>query len=264
MVIQRANSGSDSLHASELLSPVRWPAGTRVVARSARSARDTLARTVVWGVPVGAGQMIVSGALDAWQFRDASFERFWQTLLAEAADATPAQLDAALARTLLQPGETTDLMIALRSAAFTDLSASSPTSAHVSAALDSAGQLIPLWPDRSPGNLRGRVRAPVHTGTYRVVVESNGERAVLPFAVVNTFNRSEPDQRAAIGAIALSRQGAVVQAARIDELPGLLSRALRPERRREATHPLRSFWWMFAFTLLLSTEWWIRRRTGLR
>ena len=264
VAIRRTTSSSDSVRATELLAPARPPAGAHAVARSTRSSSDTLLRTVVWSAPVGAGQVIVSGALDAWQFRDASFDRFWQSLIGEAADGASSELATALGHTLLRPGETTDLMVTLQSAAFADLSAVSSSSASVTAAVESAGQTIPLWPDRAPGSLRGRIRAPARPGTYRVVVQSNGARAVLPFVVAATFNRAEPDQRTAIGAFALSRKGSAVQAAKVDELPGLLSRALRPERRREATHPLRSFWWMFAFTLLLSAEWWIRRRSGLR
>jgi len=45
----------------------------------------------LWTTAFGNGRLIVSGALDAWRYRDATppaFDRFWQMTIAEAADAS--------------------------------------------------------------------------------------------------------------------------------------------------------------------------------
>jgi len=38
----------------------------------------------VWQTPIGRGRLIVSGALDAWRYRDVAFDQFWKALAADA------------------------------------------------------------------------------------------------------------------------------------------------------------------------------------
>jgi hypothetical protein len=46
----------------------------------------------IWQMPIGRGRLIVSGALDAWRYRDRdadAFDRFWRSTISGAAQATP-------------------------------------------------------------------------------------------------------------------------------------------------------------------------------
>src|SRR5204863_9268152 len=87
VAIAPVGADSDAMKAAELVWPARLPDGADVVATPRDNAAD---RAIVWRSPVGAGRLVVSGALDAWRFRDRSvsaFDRFWQTLIAETANA---------------------------------------------------------------------------------------------------------------------------------------------------------------------------------
>jgi hypothetical protein len=81
---------------AEPLAPGSVPAGKQAGAASAPA---------VWQMPVGRGRLIVSGALDAWRYRDRdtdAFDRFWRSAISGAAQATPissAQPTAAAAAT---------------------------------------------------------------------------------------------------------------------------------------------------------------------
>jgi hypothetical protein len=43
---------------------------------------------VIVSTPVGKGRIIVSGAMDAWRYRDSAFDRFWRSLVFEAGKAS--------------------------------------------------------------------------------------------------------------------------------------------------------------------------------
>ena len=84
---------SGGLRAGEIAWPERLPAGAEPIARSVPPSGDTLkSRPVVWRSAVGAGRLVVCGALDAWRTRDSStsaFDTFWESTIAETADAGP-------------------------------------------------------------------------------------------------------------------------------------------------------------------------------
>jgi len=84
---------SGRLAATEFTWPRRLPAGAVTLASSAATPGDSLGgRPVIWRVAEGAGQFVVSGALDAWRFRDDSvsaFDTFWPLAFAHAAAAAP-------------------------------------------------------------------------------------------------------------------------------------------------------------------------------
>ena len=65
--------------ASEILTPARLPPwGQRY---------DAAVSQAVWHTPVGSGRLFISGALDAWRYRDrddAAFDAFWRGVVAEA------------------------------------------------------------------------------------------------------------------------------------------------------------------------------------
>ena len=254
--------GFGALQGRETSWPGVTPAGSMSYAVSV--ARDSTTRPVVWSVPVGAGRLVISGALDAWQFRGDSsgFNRFWTTLLASLASDAPPAISIELSRHALRPGETTLGRVVIRAPM---LSNASERVATVGAALVSGGDsaAVRLWPERTPGVFSGSIVAPRQPGTYRLVVWTDTDRAESPI-VVHTGARSPiRDDREVAQSFVSSRGGSVVAEDALDDLPDRLSSAIQVVSRVETWHPMRSPWWIVPFALLLGAEWWARRRRGL-
>ena len=275
------------LRATELL----WPAGltdgatsvattlgargktdslSNAATRQAPSAESVDDRPVIWNKPVGAGRLVVSGALDAWRFRDSassSFERGWRVIIGEAAAAKLAPLAVTMSEQILAPGESAELSVVVRDAAL-KLATSQAIRANVSAVLES-GPLdslertaIRLWPDGAVGSLRATLRAPRHIGNARVVVSADGYRTQVPLVVDSIVSRPIAAYPALSTAFAASHGGQVVNASQLATFNSVLARSLRTAPRRERWYPMRSPWWLLPFALALSGEWWMRRRRG--
>jgi hypothetical protein len=165
----------DWLQASEVAVVDPLPSGALVLAGiEATSGIDP----VVWQLPVGAGRLVVSGALDAWRFRGAGssrFDEFWRRVVADAAAAAPAAIELRAEPRVGRPGETVLLEVTLRDIA---LGAGTEAEARVSARLEGgeAPLAVRLWPGAA-GRFYGRVRLPEEPGFYRWVVEAAEERA---------------------------------------------------------------------------------------
>ena len=249
-----------------------WPAVLPPGARELASARPAGAsRTepgaVIWRVPVGTGDLVVSGALDAWRHRDPAMSRFdeyWRETIADAAAAGATQVEIGLSSTILAPGEQAEITATLRTAALDDAATLSPGNS-VTAWLDVAGDSvrIPLWPDGMPGRFRGSFRAPVAPGLHRVSVARADMRADVPLLVSTTAAAPALDESDLVAAWVSSRGGDVIEERNLDELNSALERTLRPVPRNETWYPMRSAWWIVPFTLLLGAEWLARRRGGL-
>ncbi len=253
-------AGGDSMRAAELAWPARLPEGADVVAPT----RNAAARPVVWRSPVGAGQMIVSGALDAWRFRDrsvSSFDRFWQTLIAGAATAAVAPITVSTTP-LAMPRERAPVSALVRDAA---LSSVLPVKASASAMLvsDAGRSGVRLWPSERTGIFRANLRAPAQPGTFRLTVAANGARSDVPIIVAADLARVTPEARDLLSAWVASRGGASMGAAEVASLGQRIVGTIRPADRRMTWHPMRSAWWILPFALALSAEWWLRRRRGL-
>jgi hypothetical protein len=268
--LRHAGTDGARIHASELTWPVALPAAAQVLAETeSTEAGTTGRRPIVWRVPAGAGRVIVSGALDAWRFRthaESAFDRFWQSIVADAAAAAAPRVSVTVSRAVVQPGESTEVDVTLRDVALADLSSGRPLGATVSASIehDSARIPVSLWPDHEPGRLRGSVRVPPTAGPYRIVVTSGGARADAALAVVPDAAHPAPDERDLIAAWTHSRRGAVIPAQSLPDLPSMLVRSLAPVSRPVTWHPMRSPWWLVPFASGLGVEWWWRRRHGRR
>jgi hypothetical protein len=233
---------------------------------------------VIWSSAVGAGRLIVSGALDAWRFRDptvSGFDRFWRTLLAEAADAAPTPLVVEIATPVLAPGGQGSLTVTVRDAALADPLVGRSIRATVSASIveisrdsasvagaDRAGR-IQLWPEGAVGEFRGAFRAPEVSGIYRIAVAGGAARTDAPFVVLTAPSLVAPDATQLVAAFASSRAGMLIRSDELSSLVPAVERALQPITRRETWHPMRSGWWIIPFTLALGAEWAWRRRRGL-
>ena len=249
---------SATLRAGEIAWPSALPAGATAIVRGERP--------VVWESAVGAGRLVVSGALDAWRYRDPSasgFERFWRTVIADvAASALPA-VAVATSPAIATPGQGVDVNVLIRDAALAPAAAGASIRASVSATLQ-PNTGIRLWPDADAGQFTGVVRAPREPGTYNITVASVAGTATVPLVVSAQVHRAELVSHDLSSAWATSRGGRMLQAADVGQLPEVLSAAIRPASRLVTWHPLRSAWWIVPFVLALSGEWWLRRRRGLR
>lgn len=256
------------LRVSEIAFPVRLPETARALALTNGARADSLnGRAAVWRTSVGAGRVIVSGALDSWRYRDravSAFDRFWQMTIADAASASPPPVDIAISNRVLRPGERTEVEVAVRDAA---LRGTSPVRVSAAATLESDSLppvTIDLAAEGTPGRFRGVVRAPDTPGLYRVSAASGGERKTVSISVMEHASRPTPADDELVTAWVGARKGRVITASHLDELPAALTDAVQPPSRAEVWHPMRSPWWIVPFALALSTEWWMRRRRGLQ
>jgi hypothetical protein len=254
-------AGVDTLRATEWRWPGSLPSGASAVAR------DSGGNAVIWRSPIGAGHLLVSGALDAWRFRETAtsgFAAFWRAQIAGIAAASPPALDVRLAQTVLRPGARTDLTVMLRDLALGESVAGDAVQARITAVLDGARGPVPLrvWPRETPGRFEGELRAPGAPGLYRVRVSSGAALAHADLRVTNDAAHAVPDRPQLLRAWVRARGGAVLTAAETGVLAATLVRALGPVRRAETWQPMRSAWWLLPFTFALCGEWWWRRRRG--
>jgi hypothetical protein len=213
---------------------------------------------------IGRGRVIVSGALDAWRYRDAErFTAFWTSVLADAAAAAPTAFDVELASALAAPHEDVPLRVSRHSL--------DPLEGELTAkAMMRCGETsepLRLWPASQPGQFAGVVRAPA-SGACDVEASIDGgggdaSRATTRIMVAPNLRTLKPWRTTL--ATAMAAHGApVVPAGGEDELIARVRAMLPGERVPQETHPMRSPWWLVPFAGCLSGEWWLRRRRGLR
>jgi hypothetical protein len=270
-IVTIGTSGADTiaLRASEVMWPVRVPANAHIIARTSRNAKHSASDVpAVWQTSVGAGRLVVSGALDAWRFRDRSdFEGFWRRLVAETAQASPPAVSVQLGNATPNPGENVDVRATVRDVALQEPNVARTARATVVGTLTSSERnestTFHLWPSDGAGELRGVVRAPEKPGVYQLTVSADGMSTTAPLVVVANASHPTPDDRDLVTAWAASRGGRAMSASQLAELSAEVKRAIHPTPRRETWYPMRSAWWIVPFALLLSAEWWLRRRNGL-
>ncbi len=259
-VFALARDDSTTLRAGDVVVPATVPAAATIIAGGRKA--------VVWENAVGAGRLIVSGARDAWQFRDAgssTFDRFWRTLIADAAATAPPPLIVETNPALAKPGETVGLRATLRDVALSADAASTTGTVHasVTATLE-PGTRVRMWPEGNIGQFSGVVRAPRQPGVYRFTVAGGGRTAEMPLIVSADARTDAPVSRAVSTAWATSRGGRLFQVRDIAKLSTALDAAMEQRSERTTWHPFRAAWWIVPFVLVLSAEWWLRRRNGLR
>ena len=258
--------GRAMLLSSELIWPDRLPPGARpmLVRRPPTATSNAGPMAVIWQTAIGAGRLVVSGALDSWRYRRQSnlpFDRFWQQTIAAAADASPPPVEVRLDRSVIAPGETTRARIAVRDLVLSDSPANATTAVSATLEGPDGSRPIRVWPDGAAGHLGAALTA-TSPAEYQLIVEVAGERAVVPLAVVvDATSAAEPDSDL-LAAWTAAHGGIAVTETQLDTLDAALVAALRDERRDETWHPMRAPWWIAPFALLLGGEWWMRRRQG--
>jgi len=275
---------SPALEVRSMIWPDRLPAGARAVA-------STLAGDpVLWRRPVGKGRLVVSGALDNWQFRDpetTDFEPVWRDLVGEAADLAPGPLELAwigfhegggrghgAASGVTPPGGLLRFAVTLRETPAPGIGVTAVATLGDVTGEGGDSPLIPLWPSEIPGHFEGRLHAPTTPGLHDLEVRVEGgseageeapwrHAARLPFVVLADAAPPPPDDLGLMEAWAASRGGSLHAS---DDLAGLEAEILRAtgaEGPSDPWHPMRSPWWIVALALLLGGEWAWRRRHGL-
>ena len=254
-------NGNDSLalQSTSRISPTALPPGAESIAGGAEP--------VVWREPVGPGTLVVSTALDAWRFRDpamSSFDRFWQTVLGDAANRAAKPLTLTTSGSVVAPGERFDVDAALRDEAIdgqTHDVGPIQIAATVGTTSDSS-RVIHLWP-RSAGRLAGRIHAPTAPGSYSVALSAGGRHAIVPFVVAEDARPVVVGAEMRLADWVRATGGSIVPEAQVARLGALLASKVHSEPTLVTWHPMRSAWWILPFALALSGEWWLRRKRGL-
>jgi hypothetical protein len=279
------------------------PATTPTSTTSDSPASNASGSPVIVGSPLGEGYAIVSGALDAWRYRDRAqdgFDRFWRDTISTRAASVPEPVDITLDPVVTSPGAPIGIRVRARSAnaanatatlsarltptalassatpsssapsspapsSSASASASESSSSPASASRSDATTPIRLWPDARPSAYHGAINAPSRDGVYAVSVQLDGQATPS-----RAYFRVEHGARIArpawpgLQAFVEARRGLLVTSDRLDRLTTHLREVARPANARHARHPLRSAWWILPFAACLGGEWLLRRRRGER
>ena len=299
-VIGPRGGARDSVHLRGMVVgvPTRLPARAEVLAVLADGAGGSAGRgaaqPVIWRQPVGPGWLYVSGAFDAWRYRDpaqSTFDATWRDLVDEAAGARQQALELEVAPTLLQPREAWTVLATARDgarAAGRELSLGVVAGAGEAADHDAdkgadhdadkgadhdagsgagsgAGKGAGKGADRRtsvPVQVLGD-RAPAVAGDYVIVATQGTDTVRQAVHVATTVARDAADDPALMAAWAAAHGGRQIPRNRVASLGAVLDDVLHPSPRMVTWHPMRSPWWIVPFALALAAEWWMRRRRGL-
>ncbi|MES2522541.1 MAG: hypothetical protein V4617_07585 [Gemmatimonadota bacterium] len=303
-----SNAGSRAdtamLRVTEWTAPRSLPATATALLRRATpadrgtnvSAGSGDADPIVWRMPVGAGTLVVSGAMDAWRFRDStqsSFGAFWRNTVAALAESAVPAVSVTARPAVVRPGEAVAVEVSVRDRwSVSDSSATlvlrgtlqrpatgSAKDVAQGSASDSvmgsggARELLTstplrLWPGAVPGIASGTLRAPHAPGRYVVTVAAAGTgldetRTATEFVVADSAVAPAPSDEASLQLWARTHRGVALRQAALPDLPGAMLAATGPSEPILPWHPMRSSLWIVPFAGLLAAEWWIRRRRGL-
>jgi hypothetical protein len=212
-------------------------------------------------MPAGYGQVVISGAMDAWRQRDrdaGAFDRFWRSLAAEGAAA-----GAPLSLTV------DDTLVARRGRARFTLRArrmTPMTSADASAIVrcgDQPAGSVRLWPSAAIGEFNGEMTVS-SSGPCRIEAAIDGRQAGGGFASAEQPRRGASETLTRLVTAVGKMHGVVVNAGEEAELVRAIERDRQPSSQVVSTRPARSPWWMIPFAGCLTIEWFLRRRDGLR
>lgn len=209
-------------------------------------------------LPSGNGRVVVSGAMDAWRYRDAdggAFDRFWRSLVWESASAGAAvRVD--LSQPIAAPGRKVPFVVRSHR-----MAASAASTAAASATCGGRpARTLRLWPQAEPGVFAGVVSADDDRPCEIRVTVDGGEPAIGGLAVTAGATASVTAVLSQLERAAARSGGAVGAADAVIATLTASAQGTAPA----AVRPMRSAWWMSPFVACLGLEWWLRRRAGLR
>ena len=296
-VVKAGLSDADSvslLRVSDWIAPRVVPPGATAVLRIGGDVGSpNEGPAVIWRTNVGVGTMMVSGALDAWRFRDSAtsrFDEFWRSNVATLAAAAVPTVALSLAPTVAAPGSPVELRALLRNArkassesASGSASASASAAVTVSALLERfvdstvdivtangrgldprfTAQSLRVWPTATAGVVKANFTAPSKPGWYRVVFQVGRDSAETELVVADSVTPSLMSNESMMRMLASSHGGSAVNESDLASLNAIVSNGIREAERRSPWYPMRSGLWIVPFAALLSLEWYIRRMSGL-
>jgi hypothetical protein len=248
-------SALPAIQASELLTFERTPASL-ALATTGSSA------PAVAVLPVGAGQLLISGALDAWRFRandNDAFDRFWQSAVGGLAAAVQPAIDVEIVPAVVPPDAKAAVLVRVRRAA---LRVSADTPLPVSAT-SSTGDVVRLWPGDEPDTFHGSFTAPGKAGNHRIVVTANSQSGAGTFLVTGGARAARP-AGPPLSLLAESRGGQDIAVRDVATMAKTLRQSIASPTVRVERRPMRSAWWLVPFAACLGGEWLLRRRRGER
>jgi hypothetical protein len=206
--------------------------------------------------PTGGGLIAVVGAMDAWRYRDAdagAFDRFWRSLAAELA-AAHAPVRITFDRPVARAGSRMPFTVRAESAS--EVSA-------VARCGEGPAEAVSLWPAGTRDVFRGEL-AVADRLPCRLDVTAGTRLASAGIAVVDTPVRAVSDVLGDLERDVRRSGGTVARRGDLSPIATDFERSVRLEGQPAPFYPMRSAWWLLPFAALLSIEWWLRRRSGLR
>jgi hypothetical protein len=226
-------------------------------------------RAIIVSRAIGRGRVIVSGALDAWRYRDdAAFDGFWTALVADAAYAAGPALSLTVDPPVLGEGGATTVTAEWRSLE----PLPDAITAEATLTCDDRRSVVRLWPTARPGMFSGTLR-PEAAG--ECVLEAMLATAGAPQSSVDAVRNTQklkldggavtgPTDVARFESAIAAHGGVVVTAGDESTLARRVRERLPSRRQSHESRPMHSPWWALPFAACLGGEWWLRRRAGLR
>lgn len=242
------------LQASEILRAGGVSIAANILGRSASSPSIVVA-------PTGNGRIVVSGAMDAWRYRDldaGAFDQFWRSLVAEGAVAGEG-LQLRFARPLAADGSRARFTLR-------DHRMRAPVTVEASAVWrcgSGAAHVVRLWPSGILGEFAGEV--PIQgTGSCSVEATVGDRQVTATAAVADGPMRGVDSTLASLAGRVATINGSIASADDVSPVTRAIASSPAAMSPVVTMHPMRWWWWMMPFAGCLSLEWWLRRRGGLR
>ena len=288
------------LRLSEWVAPrVLPPGATAMLEIQDNAGRSGAAPAVVWRASVGPGTVMVSGAIDAWKFRDSTsslFSDFWRESVAALAATALPLVDLRVSPSVVAPGSRVELRAIMRqwlnagsdsvtvalSAVLEDSHWSTPVQRSDSTYPTDGAAIrdsLRVWPTATRGIVNAEFNAPATPGRYRVLFEArraenisastqrgsstNFERADIELVVADSVAEALTSNAAMMRMLAETHGGSAVDEADIASMSAIVTKSIGQSERVLPWYPMRSGWWIVPFAALLSLEWYIRRKHGL-
>ena len=227
--------------------------------------------------PFGAGRVLYHAIEDSWRWRyevaDLYHTKYWNQVadwIAELPFAVHDRLVSLDAGAITyRPGETADLRVRLR-----DGQGHPVTNAVADAVLYRDGArvaAIRLTPDDNAGGLFHGRTAELEPGSYEVAVES----AAIPAsdALARTSFKVEPRETGELAQLTLNEEllrqmsaasnGQYLREEYSQKLVDLLAPLSHGQVIESETVLWQSYWWFVPVVLLLTVEWFLRKRAGM-
>ena len=258
-----------ALRATEILRMDRAQITAVVLGRSRARALGEVEGASIVAMPSGHGRVIISGAMDAWRYRhldDGAFDRFWRSLAAEASAAGDA-LRIQFASGIASRGDRVPFTLRYRT-----IEEHGAVEARVSVRCgDAAPVPVRVWPTGALDEFAGEIAA-AKTGQCQIDARAGNRSAIGFVAVAERPARGVEATLAKLERAARDIGGVVVKAgdpstslrAGESAIARALDDSTAESSRSVSVYPMRASWWIVPFAGLLSLEWFLRRRHGLR